>query len=119
MTKRVKTGDYLVRAGDEVDLAKWPTIVKPVYKSKKSYHTRGCPTQGTEPAAGLLRVPLALVLHERQGFALAAFAALASAFVSARSSLGVSCWWLTSFDVIASMFTSSIPDLPGTFMSKL
>ncbi len=38
MTKHVKTRDYLVRAGDEVDLAKWPTSVEPVYKSKKSYH---------------------------------------------------------------------------------
>ena len=38
MTKHVKTRDYLVRAGEEVDLAKWPTTVEPVYKSKKSYH---------------------------------------------------------------------------------
>ena len=38
MTKHVKTKDFQVRAGDEVDLAKWPTSVEPVYKSKQSYH---------------------------------------------------------------------------------
>jgi len=37
MTKRVNSKDFLVRVGKEVDLAKWPTSVKPVYKSKKAY----------------------------------------------------------------------------------
>ena len=38
MTKHVHTKDYVVQAGNKVDLAKWPTSVEPVYKSKKSYH---------------------------------------------------------------------------------
>jgi hypothetical protein len=28
-----------VREGDEVDLAKWPTKIDPVYKSKEHYKT--------------------------------------------------------------------------------
>jgi PPK2 family polyphosphate:nucleotide phosphotransferase len=34
---KIKTDDYRVREGDEVDLKKWPTIVDPVYKSKEHY----------------------------------------------------------------------------------
>ena len=35
---KIDPGDYRVRKGDEVDLKKWPTMVKPVYRSKKQYH---------------------------------------------------------------------------------
>jgi PPK2 family polyphosphate:nucleotide phosphotransferase len=34
---KISSDDYRVREGDEVDLKKWPTIVKPVYKSKEQY----------------------------------------------------------------------------------
>ncbi|MGC2414552.1 MAG: ADP-polyphosphate phosphotransferase [Stellaceae bacterium] len=34
---RINTNDFCVREGDEVDLKKWPTIVDPVYRSKKQY----------------------------------------------------------------------------------
>jgi PPK2 family polyphosphate:nucleotide phosphotransferase len=34
---KINSMDYRVRQGDEVDLIKWPTIVDPVYKSKKQY----------------------------------------------------------------------------------
>jgi PPK2 family polyphosphate:nucleotide phosphotransferase len=34
---KINTNDFRVREGDEVDLKKWPTTVKPVYKSKKHY----------------------------------------------------------------------------------
>jgi hypothetical protein len=34
---KIKTEDFRVREGDEVDLKKWPTIVNPVYKSKAHY----------------------------------------------------------------------------------
>ena len=37
MTKPVDRKDFLVRAGKKVDLAKWPTDVKPLYESKKAY----------------------------------------------------------------------------------
>src|ERR1700732_75246 len=36
-TMKISSADFRVREGDEVDLRKWPTIVKPVYKSKKHY----------------------------------------------------------------------------------
>lgn len=36
--KTIKSKDFLVREGEKVDLAKWPTRVKPVYKSKKEYN---------------------------------------------------------------------------------
>jgi hypothetical protein len=35
MKTRLK--DFRVREGDEVNLNKWPTIVDPVYRSKKQY----------------------------------------------------------------------------------
>ena len=35
---KIDISDYRVQAGDQVDLAKWPTEVKPVYKSKKHYN---------------------------------------------------------------------------------
>jgi PPK2 family polyphosphate:nucleotide phosphotransferase len=34
---KIKSKDYRVREGDDVDLAKWPTIVAPSYGSKKDY----------------------------------------------------------------------------------
>jgi PPK2 family polyphosphate:nucleotide phosphotransferase len=34
---KISSADFRVREGDEVDLRKWPTVVKPVYKSKKHY----------------------------------------------------------------------------------
>jgi PPK2 family polyphosphate:nucleotide phosphotransferase len=34
---KIKTDDYRVREGDEVDLKEWPTKVDPVYKSKEHY----------------------------------------------------------------------------------
>jgi len=36
---KIKSKDFRVSEGDEVDLAKWPTIVDPVYKSKDEYKT--------------------------------------------------------------------------------
>lgn len=34
---KINTREFQVREGDEVDLKKWPTIVDPVYRSKKQY----------------------------------------------------------------------------------
>ena len=34
---KIKSKDFRVREGDEVNLKKWPTIVDPVYKSKEQY----------------------------------------------------------------------------------
>jgi PPK2 family polyphosphate:nucleotide phosphotransferase len=34
---KIRSKDFRVREGDEVDLQKWPTKVDPVYKSKKQY----------------------------------------------------------------------------------
>jgi PPK2 family polyphosphate:nucleotide phosphotransferase len=34
---KIKSNDFRVREGDQVDLQKWPTIVKPVYQSKEQY----------------------------------------------------------------------------------
>ncbi len=34
---KIKTKDYRVREGDKVKLKKWPTLVKPAYKSKEEY----------------------------------------------------------------------------------
>jgi PPK2 family polyphosphate:nucleotide phosphotransferase len=36
--KHIDPGDFRVSAGATVDLALWPTLVQPVYKSKKKYH---------------------------------------------------------------------------------
>jgi PPK2 family polyphosphate:nucleotide phosphotransferase len=33
----IKSGDFRVRAGDPVDLKKWPTLVDPVYKTNEEY----------------------------------------------------------------------------------
>lgn len=42
LTERVKmtvnSNDFQVKEGEQVTLKKWPTLVKPVYKSKKSYN---------------------------------------------------------------------------------
>ena len=35
MTRRVKSKDFLVQAGSDVDLAKWPTSVTPAYKDEQ------------------------------------------------------------------------------------
>ncbi len=34
---KIDSKDFRVRAGKKVNLSKWPTVVKPVYKSKKQY----------------------------------------------------------------------------------
>jgi PPK2 family polyphosphate:nucleotide phosphotransferase len=34
---KINPGDFRVPPGKEVDLSKWPTVVKPVYKKKKDY----------------------------------------------------------------------------------
>ncbi|MBC7562018.1 MAG: polyphosphate kinase 2 family protein [Gemmatimonadaceae bacterium] len=36
MTKHLQNSDFRVRVGTDVDLATWPTCVKPLYKSKKA-----------------------------------------------------------------------------------
>jgi PPK2 family polyphosphate:nucleotide phosphotransferase len=36
--KTIESNDYRIPAGRKVDLEKWPTLVKPVYKSKKQYN---------------------------------------------------------------------------------
>jgi len=42
LTERVKmkvnSKDFQVQEGEQVKLKKWPTLVKPVYKSKESYN---------------------------------------------------------------------------------
>ena len=35
---KIKSNDFRVREGDKVKLKKWPTLVEPVYKSKKQYN---------------------------------------------------------------------------------
>jgi PPK2 family polyphosphate:nucleotide phosphotransferase len=37
MAMKIRSKDFRVRDGDEVKLKKWPTSVKPVYKSKEQY----------------------------------------------------------------------------------
>ena len=37
---KIKTKDFRVPEGEKVDLKKWPTRVKPAYKSKKKYHKK-------------------------------------------------------------------------------
>jgi PPK2 family polyphosphate:nucleotide phosphotransferase len=34
---KIKSNDFRVREGDDVNLKKWPTLIDPVYKSKKHY----------------------------------------------------------------------------------
>jgi len=34
---KIYSNDFRVQEGDEVNLSKWPTIVKPIYKSKRNY----------------------------------------------------------------------------------
>ena len=34
---KISSKDFRVREGDEVNLKKWPTTVKPVYNSKEQY----------------------------------------------------------------------------------
>jgi hypothetical protein len=35
---KIKSKDFRVPPGKKLDLKKWPTRVKPIYKSKKNYH---------------------------------------------------------------------------------
>jgi PPK2 family polyphosphate:nucleotide phosphotransferase len=35
---KIKSEDFQVQEGEKVNLKKWPTLVEPVYKSKKKYH---------------------------------------------------------------------------------
>jgi PPK2 family polyphosphate:nucleotide phosphotransferase len=35
---KINSKDFRVREGEDVDLRKWPTLVKPVYDSKEQYH---------------------------------------------------------------------------------
>ena len=35
---KINSKDYRLPANEKVDLDKWPTRVKPAYKSKKKYH---------------------------------------------------------------------------------
>jgi PPK2 family polyphosphate:nucleotide phosphotransferase len=37
MKMKIKSKDFCVKEGEQVDLKKWPTLVKPAYKSKKEY----------------------------------------------------------------------------------
>jgi hypothetical protein len=34
---KIRSEDFCVREGEEVDLKKWPTMADPVYKSKEHY----------------------------------------------------------------------------------
>jgi PPK2 family polyphosphate:nucleotide phosphotransferase len=38
MKMNIKSKDFRVRPGEKVNLTKWPTHLKPVYKSRKHYH---------------------------------------------------------------------------------
>src|SRR5579859_1334006 len=38
MKMKINSKDFRVREGDKVNLKRWPTAVKPVYKSKEQYH---------------------------------------------------------------------------------
>jgi predicted DNA-binding antitoxin AbrB/MazE fold protein len=35
---KININDFRVQEGEKVNLKKWPTLVEPVYKSKKNYH---------------------------------------------------------------------------------
>lgn len=37
---KIKSKDFRVQQGEKVNLKKWPTLIKPVYKSKQEYSTR-------------------------------------------------------------------------------
>jgi polyphosphate kinase 2 (PPK2 family) len=37
MKMKINSKDFCVRPGENVSLKKWPTLVKPIYKSKKEY----------------------------------------------------------------------------------
>ena len=34
---KIKSNDFRLREGNEVNLKKWPTLIDPVYKSKTQY----------------------------------------------------------------------------------
>ena len=34
----IKVNDFQVQASEKINLEKWPTLVEPVYKSKKMHH---------------------------------------------------------------------------------
>ena len=37
MRLKIKTDEFRVKQGDRVNLAKWPTVAKPIYKTKAAY----------------------------------------------------------------------------------
>ena len=43
---KIKSEDFQVQEGEKVNLKKWPTLVEPVYKSKKKYQKLPCRTRG-------------------------------------------------------------------------
>lgn len=57
MKNRIKPKDFTVAAGKTVDLTKWPTRVKPVYRSKKHY--RQCLSQQVDELSSLQRLQYA------------------------------------------------------------
>jgi hypothetical protein len=46
---KINSNDFGVPAGKKVNLKKWPTLVKPVYKSKKEYTKLLCSPQKFDP----------------------------------------------------------------------
>lgn len=51
---KIKSQDFCVQEGEQVDLNKWPTLVKPVYKSKKEY--KKCLDEHVEELSELQRL---------------------------------------------------------------
>lgn len=51
---KIKSGDFRVTPGKDVNLTKWPTIVKPVYESKRDY--KRLLQEHTEKLSGLQRL---------------------------------------------------------------
>jgi PPK2 family polyphosphate:nucleotide phosphotransferase len=54
MKMKIKSQDFCVQEGEQVDLNKWPTLVKPVYKSKKEY--KKCLDEHVEELSELQRL---------------------------------------------------------------
>jgi PPK2 family polyphosphate:nucleotide phosphotransferase len=40
MKRAIDSKDFVVKQGDKVDLSDWPTLAKPVYRSKEEYHAQ-------------------------------------------------------------------------------
>jgi len=51
---KIKSQDFCVQEGEQVDLNKWPTLVKPAYKSKKEY--KKCLDEHVEELSELQRL---------------------------------------------------------------